>query len=300
MEEKKPEIIEIKWIGRGGQGAVTASNILATAAYMEGFKGVQAFPFFGAERRGAPVSAFTRLSSREIWIRSLIYEPDIVVVLDPLLPRQINVTAGLKEGGCVILNTPQKPGEVGLKGRFRVATVDATGISEELNLKVAGMPVYNTPMLGAFSKATNIVSLESIKKAIIRYFGEKKGKLNVEAAEIAYERTVVETVSGSSPTLTVTNGGGLEIRSIQDLPITPTARPTKYPMGAPTGTWRVYRPVLDREKCTKCALCWLYCPDAAISMDEEGYPSFDYEYCKGCGVCANECRVGAIKLVREA
>ena len=77
-------------------------------------------------------------------------------------------------------------------------------------------------------------------------------------------------------------------------------RATKYPMGAPTGTWRVYRPVLDGEKCTKCALCWLYCPDAAISMDEEGYPSFNYEYCKGCGVCANECRVGAIKLVREA
>lgn len=297
MKRKEAKLIEIKWMGRGGQGAVTASNILATAAYLEGYEGVQAFPFFGAERRGAPVSAFTRLGGREVRIRSLIYEPDSVVVLDPLLPNQIDVTAGIKKGGHVMLNTPQKPSEVGLKGDFKVATVDAVSIAEELNLRVAGIPIYNTPMLGAFSKTTKLVEVESIRKAIVKYFGAKRAELNVRAAEIAYERTIV---GGSCSSLHLTNGGGLEVKSFKDLPVSPVSKPAKASMGAPTGTWREHRPVLDKEKCTKCELCWLYCPDGVITIDEDKYPVFDYEYCKGCGVCAHECRFEAIELLREA
>jgi len=302
MKTKGTKLVEIKWLGRGGQGAVTASNILATAAHLDGYGGVQAFPFFGGERRGAPVSAFTRLSDREVRVRSQIYEPNIVIVLDPVLPMQIDVAAGIRKGGCIILNTPQKPSDVNLKGDFEVATVDAASIVEEINLKVAGIPIYNTPMLGAFSKATNLVRLESIKEAIIKHFGGKRAELNVKAAEMAYERTVVGSSRTGSHLANPSGmkGEDLEIKGLKELPASPVSKPRKASMGAPTGTWREHRPMLNKEKCEKCMLCWLYCPDGVITIDEDKYPVFDYEYCKGCGVCAQECRFKAIELVREA
>jgi len=187
----RERIIEVRWHGRGGQGAVVASRILALAAFLDGYKGVQSFPFFGMERRGAPVLSFTRMSQHEIRVRSQVYEPDVVVVLDPLLPKMVNVTEGLKPNGCIVLNTKQKPSEILWVKSYRVATVDALNVSEKLNLSVAGFPIFNTPMLGAFAKATNLVTIDSIKRAIIDFFGEKKGKINAEAAEIAYKNTLV-------------------------------------------------------------------------------------------------------------
>ncbi len=182
-------MIEVRWHGRGGQGAVVASRILALAAYMDGYKGVQAFPFFGMERRGAPVLAFTRISKDDVRIRSQVYEPDVVVVLDPLLPKIVEVTGGLKPKGYIVLNSRQQPAEVKWAKNYKTATVDALGISKKLNLKVAGFQVFNTPMLGALARATKLVKIASVKKAITDYFGEKRGKMNIEAAEIAYENT---------------------------------------------------------------------------------------------------------------
>ena len=187
MEGQK--MIEVRWHGRGGQGAVVASRILALAAYTDGYKGVQAFPFFGMERRGAPVLAFTRMSKDEIRIRNQVYEPDVVVVLDPLLPKIVEVTRGLKPKCYIVLNSRQKPSEVKWAKNYKTATVDALSISKKLNLKVAGFQVFNTPMLGALARATKLVKIASIKRAIIDYFGEKRGKTNTEAAEIAYENT---------------------------------------------------------------------------------------------------------------
>jgi 2-oxoacid:acceptor oxidoreductase gamma subunit (pyruvate/2-ketoisovalerate family)/2-oxoacid:acceptor oxidoreductase delta subunit (pyruvate/2-ketoisovalerate family) len=301
MKTKETRLIEIKLLGRGGQGTVSASNILAIAAYLDGYRGVQAFPFFGSERRGAPVSAFTRLGNREIRVRSQIYKPNIVIVLDPTLFMQIDVTAGVSKGGCIILNTSQKPNDVNLKGDFKVATVDANSIVEELNLKVAGLPVYNTPMLGAFSKATNLISFRSIKEAIVTYFGEKRADLNVRASEIAYEQTKIGSsrVCSHPANLSEMKDGGLEIKSLSELPLPPISKPRTASMGAPTGIWRENRPVLHKDKCKQCLLCWLYCPDGVIAIDKDKYPVFDYEYCKGCGICAYECHFKAIELVKE-
>jgi len=89
-----------------------------------------------------------------------------------------------------------------------------------------------------------------------------------------------------------------ELRDVSGLPLAPLSRPSVGAMGK-TGLWRVFRPVIDLEKCVKCLLCWVYCPDGCIQLDEEDTPSIDYEYCKGCGICATECKVGAIKMVRE-
>ena len=174
--------------GRGGQGGVTAAELLAHAAFMEG-KWVQAIPFFGAERRGAPVKAFARVSDKPIWIRSQVYNPDYVMVLDPTLLEVINVTEGLKKDGIIIINTTKKPKELNIQG-YRVATVDATGIALELELLVAGLPVLNTSMLGAFAKATEEVKLESVMKVIEERWQGPVGEKNAEGAALAYKRLV--------------------------------------------------------------------------------------------------------------
>ncbi len=177
---------EIRIHGRGGQGAVTAAQLIAEAAFREG-KHVVAFPFFGAERRGAPVRAFARISDEPIYVRSQIYEPDIVIVLDPALIRMADITEGLKEGGILVLNTREGPDELGFD-KYKVATVDATGIAIELGLIVAGWPVVNTPMCGAFVAATGEVSLKTMLEVIRDRWPGRAGEKNAEAARLAYER----------------------------------------------------------------------------------------------------------------
>jgi len=179
---------EIRIHGRGGQGGVTAAELLAQAAFKEG-KWVQAIPFFGAERRGVPVKAFARLSDEPIRIRSQVYNPDYVIVLDSSLMEITDVTEGLKKDGIVIINTVKKPEETDIK-QFRLATIDATEIALELQLLVTGLPVLNTPMLGAFSKATEEVKLESILEVIRQEWSGEAGEKNAKAASLAYEKTV--------------------------------------------------------------------------------------------------------------
>jgi len=181
-------IKEICIHGRGGQGGVTAAELLAHAAFMEG-KWVQAIPFFGAERRGAPVKAFARISDEPILVRSQVYNPDYVVVLDSTLLEIVDATEGLKKDGVIVVNTAKEPKELGKK-RYRVATVDATGIALELKLLVAGLPVLNTSMLGAFAKATEEVKLENVMKVIEERWPGPVGKKNAEGAALAYKRLV--------------------------------------------------------------------------------------------------------------
>jgi len=179
---------EIRIHGRGGQGSVTAAQLLAHAAFLEG-KWVQAFPYFGAERRGAPVKAFARISDESILLHSQIYNPDYIIVLDPHLYKLFDVTEGLKKNGIIVMNTTQKPEEMRIENS-RIATVDATGIALKLNLLVAGLPVVNTPILGAFAKATGEVKLESVLKAITKTWSGSAGEKNAKAAEFAYESLV--------------------------------------------------------------------------------------------------------------
>jgi len=178
-------MLEIRWHGRGGQGAVTAAEILATAVINEG-KYAQAFAAFGPERRGAPVLAFTRISEKEILQRSQIYEPDIIIVLDQNLVELHGLDEGLKENGTVILNTALGPES--FNDRFpaagRVATVDATDIA----IKELGSPITNTAILGALVKVTGVVDLDTlggIFKERFRAYAEK----NMNAVRKAYEQT---------------------------------------------------------------------------------------------------------------
>ena len=176
---------EIRFHGRGGQGAVTASKILATAAFMES-KWVTSFPFFGSERRGAPVTAFTRVDDRRIELRSQIYEPDAVIVLDKSLMSIVNVTDGLKNDGVIVVNGID--GNLKEAGRYRVGYVDATSIALRNGLGDPSHPVVNTAILGAFARISNLVSLQSIKNATTELVPSRK-KENVNAIQEAYEET---------------------------------------------------------------------------------------------------------------
>ena len=180
-------MIEIRFHGRGGQGAVVASNMLADAAFREG-KHVQAFPFFGVERRGAPVSSFTRINDTPIKIRSQVYTPDYVIVLDSTLIDITDVTSGLKKNGIIIINTDKKPSDFNLS--FKIATIDATSIALDNKLGSKMAPIVNTSILGAFAKVSRIISLESIIMAIEESDISKKED-NIKAAEMAYQKTVM-------------------------------------------------------------------------------------------------------------
>ncbi len=180
-------MIEIRFHGRGGQGAVTSAELLALAAIAEG-KYAQAFPSFGPERRGAPVVAFCRLDDHPVRIRANIYEPDIVVVLDSTLLRIVNVAAGLKPTGIVVTNsreTPEKVKEM-LKISNRLAVVDATKIAMES----LGVPITNTTMLGSLVKASELLKKESFIHPLKERFGRIAEK-NISAFDRAYHDTIL-------------------------------------------------------------------------------------------------------------
>jgi 2-oxoacid:acceptor oxidoreductase gamma subunit (pyruvate/2-ketoisovalerate family) len=182
---------EILWHGRGGQGVVLAAQILAEAAYLEGYGGVTSAPTFGPERRGAPVVASTRISRNPIRTVAQIEAGDVAVVLDASLFGMVDILGRLREGGPVIVNTPSSPGNLGIGGCFTLATVDATEIAVASRLIVGGMPVVNTPMLGAFCRVTGLVTLENIEKALKRKMPSDAARANFAVVQAAFEKTVV-------------------------------------------------------------------------------------------------------------
>ena len=187
------KLVEIVFHGRGGQGAVTAANLLVAAALNDGNKGVQAFPFFGAERRGAPVRAFARISEEEIHLRSEIYEPDIVIVLDESIMDIVDVLKGLKENGKILINTRTKPKDFDFSKKFNVATVDATGIALKHEILVGGIPVVNTPILGSIPRLLDRVTLKSIQKTIKEKWMGDLSEKNVRATQDAYDQVEVSS-----------------------------------------------------------------------------------------------------------
>lgn len=179
-------MMEIRFHGRGGQGTVVASKILADALAKEG-NYVQAYPEFGVERRGAPVYAFIRIDNKPIYDKSRIYSPDHVVVVDPTLVEAIDVTVGLKRGGIIIINSDRKPEEFNFPNIYRVATINATEIAVKYRLGTLAAPIVNTAIVGAVIKILNLCRLESLVQAI-REGVPIKPEDNIKAAQEAYEK----------------------------------------------------------------------------------------------------------------
>jgi pyruvate ferredoxin oxidoreductase gamma subunit len=293
--KERDETIEIRWHGRGGQGAVTSAELLAVAAIEEG-KFAQAFPSFGPERRGAPVLVFNRVSNANpIRARVSVTNPDIVVILDPGLIYITDVTSGLKKDGMVVINTPKTLVDIKseLSGPWKLAVVHATSIARE----TLGVPIVNTTVLGALVKATGIIELESLTEPLKERFGAR-AKGNIDACHRAYEETEIAELSSvvQKPR---------QVFETEILPswrellpgcvVTEAGNAKQYR----TGDWKSERPVLNHQKCIKCGICYLFCPEGCIGQNEEGYFEANLYYCKGCGICARECWTEAIKMVEE-
>jgi pyruvate ferredoxin oxidoreductase gamma subunit len=188
------DLVEIRWHGRGGQGVVTAGKLLAETALGTG-QYFQAFPDYGPERMGAPIRAFTRLSREPISIHSQIEEPDVVLVLDPTLLGSVAVTEGLQENGTLLVNTSMSPKEVRELTGFKtgkVFTVDASHIA----IEEMGREITNTPMLGAFARATGIFEVEALSEQVREWFGSKVAQEIVEANIRALRRATEEIAEG--------------------------------------------------------------------------------------------------------
>lgn len=181
-------MVEIRFHGRGGQGAVVASSVLAVACFVEG-KYCQAFPAFGVERRGAPVEAYLRIDDRKILLRTNVYAPDHVVVLDSTLLEAADVTRGLKGGGLLLLNSDKPPEAYPAFGAFAVCTVDAHRIALRHRLGSRTHPIVNTAILGAFSRATGLVGSDAVCEAIRREVPSHQEE-NAAAAREAWEGVV--------------------------------------------------------------------------------------------------------------
>jgi 2-oxoacid:acceptor oxidoreductase gamma subunit (pyruvate/2-ketoisovalerate family) len=178
-------MIEIRFHGRGGQGTVVASKVLADALAKEG-NFVQAYPEFGVERRGAPVIAFIRIDDKPIYDKSRIYEPNHVIVVDPTLVEAIDVTEGLKDGGIIIINSEKDPASFKFPAKFKVATINATGIAVKHKLGSLAAPIVNTAIVGGVVKILDLTKLEPLLIAIKEGVPIRQED-NMAAAKEAYE-----------------------------------------------------------------------------------------------------------------
>lgn len=295
-------MVSVRFHGRGGQGAKTASRILGTAAFLDGFT-AQDSPLYGAERRGAPVSASTRIDREPIRERGVIARPDLIVVADAsLIPDpSARVLEGVDERTAVFVNSPLAAGEA--RAQFsisgRVTTLDLTGIA----LEHFGKRGAISALLGAVAGRLAGLRRESVREAIARELAD------LGLAPLVIERN--QTVAAQC------------YEAVQPVELPAAARPSPAPakLRAPAyepptrGTasitagansairsmsgWRTFRPVLNPELCNGCWLCFANCPEGAITIKPDGKPAVYYPHCKGCLDCVEVCPTDAMTVERE-
>jgi pyruvate ferredoxin oxidoreductase gamma subunit len=294
------KMLRLRFHGRGGQGAKVASRVLGTAAFLEGYY-AQDFPLYGAERRGAPIAAFTRIAEEPVMERGVIPDPDIVIVMDETLvhdPLAMPVS-GLKKGGIVFINTPLRPrkARTAYKITARVITLDITRVS----LEMLERPVLSALAGGVASKIVGLRA-DSLRAAVEQELSGivKDRELlekNIDASLYCFnaiapiEIKTTEAIQEKSPVITMP----FEPAAASSPAINATANtPLRQ-----TGNWRVFRPVWNYEACSKCMACVARCPEACILINEEGFPYTDYSNCKGCLICVEECPTKTLGKVRE-
>jgi len=291
-------IIRVRFHGRGGQGAKTASRILGDAAFNDGYF-AQDFPIYGAERRGAPVTAFTRFSDDKITEKGFVFAPDVSAIMDDSLisDPMANPFAGLRKGGVAVVNTTKPQASV-LQGRddVTVVRVDLTGKA----LRILGKPILSSGIAAAVARISGIK-----KEALLTALSEELGDIglgadmvakNVEFATTIYRELAplklnteeVPTAEELVPLAVVVSDGGIE-----------KVTNTGNSYARHTGNWRTFRPTIDYAKCTNCMICYAYCPESAMSVGEDGRVKIDYDNCKGCMICMTECPLKAVSQSRE-
>ena len=187
MQNESPKMIQIRWHGRGGQGAITAAKVVAEAAFRSGYAGVVMAPSFGTERRGAPVSTSLKISREKIFDLSPIVSPDVVVVLDHLILNEVDVTAGLKPGGLLVINSPRSA-EDHQSGDYHVAVANVTKLGIEAGLRKG---IVNSGIIGALSKASGLVDIEILLECLSKEFADRRPEDNARSAHMAYNATQI-------------------------------------------------------------------------------------------------------------
>ena len=295
-------MLEIRWHGRAGQGAKTVSQMLALALIDAG-RWVQAFPEYGPERSGSPMRAYNRSADAPIRRRDPITTPDAVVVLDPSLLAEVDVAAGLRPRGVLVVNSDAPPSDVRHRLAFagRLACIPGDRIAAS-----AGAGQANIVLLGALAAVLGEPSLDALGGTLRASLGGKLGPSEMQAAHTC---------------LAAGHAAGLASRAQRDLDrLAPTTRTSEraaagtfreLPAGAMviaagaerlrTGSWRGgMKPQVVASRCVNCLLCWVYCPDCAIRLEHARLEGFDYALCKGCELCVEVCPTGAISMVEES
>lgn len=297
-------MLRIRFHGRGGQGMKTASRIVGSAAFHAGFV-VQDSPIYGAERRGAPMAAFTRVDRHTILERGAIAQPDILVVADDTLLAEpaAQPLAGCDRQCTVLLNAvhAQEPPPPLASYEGRLIVADFTSMALDHTQTLAGL---STALGVAAAHLVGLTLAETLQglaaELASTYLEPAQYQANVQLAEVVYSLMAtwppVQERLSTEPNLEV---------PVVTLTFAPPAQaaPSIYAIAnSParhTGSWRQFRPVLEQERCTRCWVCFVRCPEAAISLDAENYPIIDYDVCKGCLLCAHECPTQALRVEKE-
>lgn len=295
-------MIAVRFHGRGGQGAKTASRILGTAAFSEGFT-AQDSPIYGAERRGAPVSAFTRIAKEPIRERGIITRPNLVVVADASLigDPAARVLEGIDERTAVFVNSPLTGEELRIQTSLpgRLTTLDLT----EIAVREFGKRGAISALLSAVAGRLVGLRPESIDRAVAQELAD----LGVDASIIQRNQTTARHCYDAVPLVPVETSvrrvpGPIPLRvPAYEPPTRGTARITAGPNSAIRSVrgWRTYRPVLRPDLCNGCWLCFANCPEGAITIKPDGKPAVYYPHCKGCLDCVEVCPTDAMTVERE-
>ena len=296
----------IRYHGRGGQGMKTASRILGTAFFLEGFE-VQDAPRYGAERRGAPIFAYVRASRQPINERGIIRHPDLVIVADDTLVSipAAGVLSGLTEGTVLLISTTETPDvwktRLNFPGQVLGLPAEAE-VEDRLEARFVG-----SACTGAAARLVGVISRDSLERAVreeLTYLGDPVMEKNLSKALEAYDLIVDYTGAVREAEEIPADGyekpEWVEL-AFEDARISaPAIHGVATSVEVKTGLWRTMRPVIDYGQCNRCWwVCSTFCPDSAISVDEQGSPQIDYEHCKGCMICVAQCPSHAIQAIPE-
>jgi pyruvate ferredoxin oxidoreductase gamma subunit len=297
-------MLRIRFHGRGGQGMKTASRILGSAAFHAGYV-VQDSPVYGAERRGAPMTAFTRIATTPIWERGAIARPDLVVVADDTLltDAAAQPLAGCDSECTLLINSVRDAralqSTVTHGGRLLVA--DFTTVALSMTRTLASL----STALGTAAACLVGLSLEASLAGLDDELAPTQLPPSQQEANGQLARAVYTWARAWEPVQERTTDPEAPAVPLVEVPFAPPsqAAPSIYASAnsaqRQTGNWRQFRPVLHREQCTRCWLCFVWCPEAAIALDADDYPVVDYSVCKGCLLCAHECPTQAFHIEKE-
>ncbi len=293
-------MIRIRFHGRGGQGIKTAGRLVGTAAFLAGYQ-VQDSPIYGAERRGAPVTAFTRIDTAPILERGVITEPDLIICGDETLLESpgMGVLAGVETASALFINAAD-PEVLKTKVKLTIPKV-ALDVTQRTLDRIGRASSLSVGLGATASRLAGRITLDRFHEAI----RTELAALGMDPSMVENNCRLAADIYDALEPVPIQPGTGPVKETVREIgydPVllgTPSILAPGNAEARQTGAWRLERPEIDREQCSRCGLCFLRCPDGAIALDEQGYPMIDYEHCKGCLICLEQCPRHAIASRKE-